>query len=194
VAVVVAHVIIQAEQVTAVRVLLSSDINRYKIFTEHNFIPTYACDWLIDFHKKYFKDLGHVDDHNRHVLDLNHAIHVLRFDNEFNDSDPLKYLQSKFQNYISNIDKDSFINYSRIVYWPKDSYQPTHLDFSYHAWTSVLYLNDVNLGGELVVEDQTIKPKKSMLVTFQGNAQTHSVNLVQENRYTISTWYKKFNQ
>ena len=186
--------IIRAEQALAGLALLLLDISRYKIFTEHNFIPSYACDWLIEFHKTYFKDLGQIDDHNRHVLDLNHAIHILRFDNEHNDSDPLKYIQSKFQNYILGIEKNSFINYSRIVYWPKGSYQPNHLDFSYHTWTSVLYLNEVNLGGELLIEDQSFKPKKSMLITFQGNKKYHSVAPVQEDRYTVSTWYKKFSE
>jgi hypothetical protein len=147
---------------------------------------------LIDFHKKYFKDLGHVDDHDRHVLDLNYATHILRFDNDNNDSDPLKYLQSRFQNYISTIDDQCFINYSRIVYWPKGSYQPNHLDFSYHTWTSVLYLNTVDTGGELGIDDQFIKPKKGSLITFQGNKKHHSVNPVLEDRYTVSTWYKNF--
>lgn len=175
------------------QVLSLSDTNS-KILTQQNFIPDYACNWLIDFHKRYFNSLGHIDDHNRHVLDLNYATHSLRFDNEFNDSDPLKYLQSKILRYISNVDQFAFINYAQIVFWPENSHQPKHLDFNYHSWTSILYLNDVVVGGAIEIENTIIQPKQGCLVTFKGNKLHHAVHTVKDPRYTVSVWYKNFEE
>lgn len=157
-----------------------------------NFIPSYACQWIINFHQQYFNRFGNIDDNYRHVIDITEVEHELRFDNEFNDSDPLKFLKSRFQNYIYSLDKHAFINYCKIVRWPKNSYQPKHLDFHYHSYTSILYLNNNSNGGELIVDNKTFLPKQGSLISFQGNLLIHEVKKVLEDRYTVSVWYKNF--
>lgn len=52
-------------------------------------------------------------------------------------------------------------------------------------WSYVLFLNDSFTGGELIMENITIKPKKYQLIVFPGSVK-HRVNQVTEGeRYTL---------
>tara|TARA_R100000742_G_C4239200_1_gene59212 strand:- start:73 stop:561 length:489 start_codon:yes stop_codon:yes gene_type:complete len=83
------------------------------------------------------------------------------------------------------------INYFQIVKWPEHSNQGEHIDFDYHPYSTILYLNDDFDGGETVVGDEIIYPKKCKLIGFEGNRITHKVNhITKGTRYTIPCWYK----
>jgi hypothetical protein len=53
------------------------------------------------------------------------------------------------------------------------------------AWTSIVFLNDDFEGGELIVDNCIIKPKKNQLVLFTGN-EPHMVNpIINGERFTL---------
>ena len=87
--------------------------------------------------------------------------------------------------------KDYEINYFEIVKWLQNESQDKHKDFSFHPYTSILYLNDNFKGGETVVDDKVIKPEKCKLISFEGNKIIHGVNTITKGeRYTVPCWYK----
>jgi hypothetical protein len=77
---------------------------------------------------------------------------------------------------------------------PKDWLKSFEGRFQTKHYSTLIYLNDDYVGGELwfpQYENFTIKPKKGMLVTFQGDENTlHGVKAVTEGtRYTISMFW-----
>ena len=69
-----------------------------------------------------------------------------------------------------------------------------HKDGSFkenNDWTSVCYLNDDFEGGETLIEDKSIKPKKGTLVVFPSKKMSHGVSLVKGNRYTYIAWWEE---
>ncbi len=46
--------------------------------------------------------------------------------------------------------------------------QGEHLDFDHHTHTSILYLNDDYKGGETVINNMTMKPKKGAIIIFSN--------------------------
>ena len=67
------------------------------------------------------------------------------------------------------------------------------MDFDYHSHTSILYLNDDYKGGETVVGDKVIKPKKGKIILFEGNKIKHQVLQIRSGiRYTNPTWYMMY--
>jgi hypothetical protein len=53
------------------------------------------------------------------------------------------------------------------------------------AWTSIVFLNDDFAGGELIVDNCIIKPKKNQLILFTGN-EPHMVNpIINGERFTL---------
>ena len=83
------------------------------------------------------------------------------------------------------------LNYFQLIKWPEHSNQGEHVDFDYHPYSTILYLNDDFEGGETVVGGKTISPKKCKLIGFEGNKITHKVNYITKGtRYTIPCWYK----
>ena len=93
---------------------------------------------------------------------------------------------------VKNIDAEAFVNYFQIVKWPTKELQGEHKDYNYHYYTSIIYLNDNFEGGETVVEKIKIKPKQGLMVLFDGDKKTHSVNEIKKRtRYTLPCWYTK---
>lgn len=53
------------------------------------------------------------------------------------------------------------------------------------AWTSIVFLNDNFKGGELVIDNSIIHPKKNQLILFTGN-EPHMVNpIIDGERFTL---------
>mgnify|MGYP003864574951 CR=1 FL=1 len=81
-----------------------------------------------------------------------------------------------------------------------DFYQ-THLDAfrgrSNRVLTTVLYLNDVPSGGELVIYDENefeltrVLPQAGLLVTFESERFPHQVLLAEFERFSIAGWFRK---
>ena len=69
---------------------------------------------------------------------------------------------------------------------------------SNRVFTSVLYLNTPNEGGELViykpkskVVEVTISPEAGTLVLFESERFVHEVLPAVDNRYSIAGWFRK---
>jgi SM-20-related protein len=81
-----------------------------------------------------------------------------------------------------------------------DFYQ-THLDAfrgrSNRVLTTVLYLNDVQSGGELVIYDENevelsrVLPQAGLLVTFESERFPHQVLPAEFERFSIAGWFRK---
>ena len=157
-----------------------------------NFLNKPQCDWLINFHTKYFPTHG-VDFEGRQLININTVIDKLAQNAVFDESDPLKILTYCIDTEIRSIAPKTFINYHQIVKWPAGEWQPEHKDFDYHTWTSIIYLNDDIEGGETVVGKQRITPEQGKMITFSGSQTEHQVlPVIKGNRYTVADWYKTY--
>ena len=64
-------------------------------------------------------------------------------------------------------------------------------DVTQNEWVSVCYLNDDFHGGETIIEDQMIKPRRGGLTVFNSNKLYHGVTPASAWRYTYIAWWKK---
>lgn len=92
-------------------------------------------------------------------------------------------LSKKLPLNTSDLIRVQLLNNSFIV----SNYMHTH----YQPWSYVLFLNDDFVGGELIIENIVLTPKKNQLVVFSGNLK-HRVNQVTKgNRYTLVSFTQK---
>lgn len=164
------------------------------IYDQENFLSQSECRWLIKFFKEYYPTYGNVDVDRRLILRLLKMEEELTDDVAFSPADPIKLIASKITNHIASIADNTFIHYHQLVAWPETTFQKTHLDWSYHTYTSIIYLNDDFVGGQTEVADKLIEPKTGKIVTFQGNIIPHQVMpIASTTRYTLAVWYKTLN-
>ena len=77
-----------------------------------------------------------------------------------------------------------------IVLWPKGSFMDPHYDEGDYL-SFIVYLNDNYKGGETIINDISIKPKKGSIVIFSNGSYLHNVNkVIDKERYTLIAWYK----
>jgi|TARA_R100000988_G_scaffold4457_1_gene2999 hypothetical protein len=77
-----------------------------------------------------------------------------------------------------------------IVLWPKGSFMKPHYDEGDYL-SFIVYLNDNYKGGETVINNITMKPKKGSIIIFSNGLYLHNVNTVTDKeRYTLIAWYK----
>mgnify|MGYP003112559718 CR=1 FL=1 len=145
-----------------------------------NFISSEESNKLIQFHEKNFNLNNKYCFMHRNTAVMNHPMFT-KFTN----------IAKALTKFIKNINNNYVINYFQIVKWPMEESQGPHLDFDYHPYTSIIYLNDDFEGGETVVLDKTILPEKNKLISFEGNRILHKVNKITKGiRYTVPCWYK----
>lgn len=162
------------------------------VYVAYDFIGNDICQTLINLHSKYYQLIGKpADEHGRECLDLFDLCSYIKLDSRYDDSNDVKDLLGRLFMFASRLDEKAYVNYSQIVKWPTNSYQQSHLDFEYHDWASILYLNENFSGGSTVVANQTHLPEPGKIIMFQGNSIEHGVNLIEQGeRYTVATWYK----
>ena len=150
-----------------------------------NFLSGDECNRLIEIHRKLFVSQGWL--HNEtEVLDF-----MPMLPNHSEDDIFARYIHGKITEHIKAVNKSSFIDYFHAVKWKESLFMQKHADFGFHAWTSVIYLNDDYEGGETVVGDKEITPRQGKIVTFQGPSVLHGVNKVLKgDRYTVPVWYR----
>ena len=154
-----------------------------------NFLSEEECDFLIQYYKKHpFKE-----SYKRTVL--------LRM----KDTSLFHLKKSLIRyRYLKRIEKEFSLKlcFDQIVFWPPFSYKPMHKDgyalkekdpvAASVDWTSVCYLNDDYEGGETMIEDRAIKPKKGKLTLFPSKKMEHGVSLVRDrSRYTYIAWWQE---
>jgi hypothetical protein len=150
-----------------------------------NFLTDDECDFLID----YFKKSLHHEDYR--------GTTVIRLDDTSVFNFKKSYIRFKYTHKIKQKFKLKK-NYDQLVFWPVSSYKLKHKDIDYNSsnklvsvdWTSVCYLNDNFDGGETIIEDEKIKPKKGTLVLFPSKKLYHGVLPVKKSsRYTFISWW-----
>ena len=146
-----------------------------------NFLSENDCDFLIDYHKGF---------HTLDNYDSQFLVHM--------KDTPLYNLRKSWIRYwyLRRIRKDFSLklNYDQIVHWPPNSDKMMHKDGSFkenNDRSCVCYLNDDFEGGETLIEDKSIKPKKGTLVVFPSKKMSHGVSLVKSNRYTYIAWWEE---
>tara|TARA_R100001163_G_C4969836_1_gene130190 strand:- start:141 stop:641 length:501 start_codon:yes stop_codon:yes gene_type:complete len=155
-------------------------VNLRKVLVEkENFISNDLCDFFINYHNINPHEFKH---RNTSIISCENESYAGNL--------AFKFLLKKLNFFVENFAKNTFVNYSQIVKWPPGESQDTHIDFDYHTYTSILYLNDQYEGGFTVVADKIIKPKKGKIVLFDGNKTEHRVlPITFGTRYTNATWY-----
>ena len=92
----------------------------------------------------------------------------------------------------------NIIEWSEIVKWPCNSWQPYHVDTASEktTLTSITYLNENFDGGCTIMHDGTkIKPKVGRTLIFDGNKYIHGVEpILKGERYTLPIWYKNIDR
>jgi len=160
------------------------------LYLKENFLSKKECNTLIDFFDKHHSSIGTVFD-DRKLINVQVASVELSNDEEKNDADYLKLFQKKLDINIDKIEPRAFVNYASITCRSIGNYQPAHLDFHYHEYTSIIYLNDNFDGGETKIGQEIIKPVAGTILTFQGNKVYHEVMPVKQGtRYNVLVWYK----
>lgn len=112
---------------------------------------------------------------------------------KYRDTYILKYIYKPILDKLcKNIKFYDFKNVDNmeIVLWPKDSFMKPHYDEGDYL-SFIVYLNDNYEGGETVINNIKIKPKKGSIVIFSNGLYLHNVNKIKNNeRYTLIAWYK----
>ena len=149
-----------------------------------DFISDKESQYFINFHKKNY------DVENNSYSIKHRQTQVIQCD-VLLDKPKIKEMNILLNKFIQKINKIYVVNYFQIVRWPTYESQGEHFDFDIHPYTSILYLNDDFEGGETIVGNKIIKPKKCKLISFNGNKIKHQVNTITKGiRYTIPCWYK----
>lgn len=160
------------------------------VYLKDNFLTKNECQTLINLFDKYHSSMGTVFD-DRKILHIPIACVELSNNDTKNDADYLKFFSKKLDVNIHSIEPRAYVNYSHITRREKGNYQPSHLDFEYHEYTSIIYLNDDYNGGETKVAGEIIQPTQGTIITFQGNKLEHEVLPVNQGiRYNVLVWYK----
>lgn len=153
-----------------------------KIFVQNDFIPKAYCDFLIS----RFDELPVDEDHrDTRIINLN----------DYLDLVDVKYINAKINGFVQSCynNTDIYVNHSQIVRWGSQGQNP-HYDFPPYCCTTILYLNDEFSGGQTVVGDDIIVPKRGKIVCFNGRDILHKVNDIIGTRYTVATWHCDFKE
>jgi hypothetical protein len=153
---------------------------------QDNLLSRKECDGLINLYHK----------HKQKVFKFNSSFPLLVVSK---DSLKKPILPKKYINKLQKtalVLNNAVIDWCEIVYWPTGSFMPLHKDMGKAdttVLTSLIWLNDGFIGGNLFYEDgTTFVPKKGRGLFFDGIYNTHGVTKVESGeRYTLITWYKK---
>lgn len=150
------------------------------LYITPTFLSKEETNYFIDFHKQEGRSLAK-DFYGNKIIPV---IPLLQ-------DDVLRFVFTRICAHIQAIDNNLFPNNMEIVKWHEDKHQEAHVDFEYHPYTSIIYLNDDYEGGETFIDQRTIKPERGKMITFQGADMLHGVKkIIKGTRYTIPIWYK----
>lgn len=155
------------------------------VLENDSFLSALECDRLI----RFFEENKHlIEPYNEtELIQLNEYIRL----NTGLDCDFIRYIHAKLTYQVQSVNSNIYIDYFQIVRWREGSWMDGHKDFTQHALTGLVYLNDDYEGGTTFVEDATIQPVKGKLVMFNGSKMYHGVNMVTKGtRYMLPVWCK----
>ena len=154
------------------------------------------CDFLIDYHKKYFnlEKPNSIYGEGKLLSEkwYENDILILSLSSPFHIRKNL--LRKKVNKIVSRILPGCTLDLDQIVRWNTNSQMGMHFDTFPNKskyWSSILYLNDDYEQGETIVEHTKIKPVKGDLILFRGSTVKHGVNQVLGTRYTYIAWWQE---
>ena len=98
------------------------------------------------------------------TISIKDIVDTFLFNNKLKVMNPAKF---KIQSYIPSIHINDKLH--------------TH----FQAWTSIVFLNDDFDGGELIIDNCIIKPKKNQLILFTGNLPHVVAPIINGERFTL---------
>jgi len=146
------------------------DVNRFE-----NFLSDNDCGRLIDYYQNNLKD---------------------KF--RYNSTEPINILDCKDLFVSECLDKvikkckslsNVYLDNAEIIRWLNGGHMEMHVDQG-DKYAAITYLNDDYAGGELIIQDYKIKPKRGELIVFENSHILHGVNTVIGERFTLSSWFK----
>jgi hypothetical protein len=152
------------------------NIKNENIFIVYNFLTNEECKEFIKLHD---------------IISKRPLPHVSLTDNIGNlDNHPVA---KRIQSFVEDNLKIKTELYECDL-WKRDSGLPLHKHKPHlridNDLTTIIYLNDIEEGGEFYTEDIEIKPQAGLLITFDGMNVLHGVKHPSEPRYTIICWWK----
>ena len=169
------------------RLLRKSLVMVHEVSIIDNFLTDDECDFLIDYFKKSsnhstYQSTSTIELKNTSIFDFRKS-----------------YIRFKYTYRIKRKFKLKKL-YDQLVFWPVSSFKLSHIDtdiilsknkkLASVDWTSVCYLNDNYDGGETVISENKIKPKKGRLVVFPSKKLYHGVLPVEKSsRFTFISWW-----
>ena len=149
------------------------------------FLKETECDFLIDYHRKYFNTQSKSSEtyNGTYTLSLNHTpLYHLR----------KEWLRGKITKKIMTVEPTLKFTHDQIVKWPNSSWLNPHNDHPQTPCVAIIYLNSNFGGGATTVGDSAVAPEKGRMVLFNGNDVLHGVTPVDSGiRYTYSAWWQE---
>tara|TARA_B100000287_G_C20228427_1_gene621006 strand:+ start:99 stop:596 length:498 start_codon:yes stop_codon:yes gene_type:complete len=156
-----------------------------------NFLSEDECDYFISYYHRHRDIVRNFDDDGTFFL-------------RFVDTSPFHIRKNMIHSRAKNYVRKNFpvkFSYSQIVQWPTGTFKSGHRDADAKGfkpwtvpvdWTSVVYLNDDYEGGQTLVENNIIKPKKGSLCVFNSKKLLHGVYPINSGiRYTYISWWEE---
>jgi hypothetical protein len=151
-----------------------------------NFLTEKECNFLINYYNKHCFGECSPGSHSFLTLTLKKQwrtvpiYHFLHF--------RVNYLRRKIISKVFEMTKNK-LQYDTICHWPNKSFMQHHYDYTDTPYAVICYLNDDYIGGETVIGDQKIIPKRGRMILYDGLNNLHGVNSITGNRYTYTAWF-----
>ena len=162
-------------------------------YIEESFISLNECQRLIDFaDKNKSLNVSRDDTYSTEIEWIDHG--ATYYGNNvdpitLNDDEVVTKVTEKCKSLV-----DCELGYVGIVRWPVGTFMKPHFDSNNihtpNKVAAMLYLNNNFEGGNLIFENQTVKPEPGKLVIFENTKNLHYVDKVEgSERYALSFWY-----
>jgi len=152
-----------------------------------DFLSKEECQILIDYHTSYDNNqefYGHPDVPEDYSINTNLNHHLPKKVRKVRTR-CLKELSQQF---------GQRIHHDIIALWPTGTEKPMHHD-TFPDWSSglssICYLNDDFEGGETVVGDTIVEPKRGKIIAFDGLRILHGFKKTTGPRYTYIAWWQE---
>ena len=162
-------------------------------YIEENFISLSECQRLIDFADE--NKLSNVSRDDVYSTDVKWIDHGATYYGNNVDSITLDgdEVVTKVTDKCKSL-VDCELGYVGIVRWPVGTFMKPHFDSNNihtpNKVAAMLYLNNNFQGGNLIFENQIVKPEPGKLIIFENTKNLHYVDKVEgSERYALSFWY-----
>jgi hypothetical protein len=129
-----------------------------------NFFTNEESDELLLYYNIHRHEYPYLSMYGIATISIEDIVDTFLFNNKLKVINPTKF---KIQSYIPSININDKLH--------------THPQ----AWTSIVFLNDDFEGGELIIDNCIIKPKKNQLVLFTGNLPHVVAPIINGERFTL---------